>query len=100
MPSATVTAPENRQQFCGEDGLSDGPHVITVKATVSNQQTFWFDYIQYLPSPSMSLAPVSLAIYGWDPQLQYGTGWSPIYLGNMTEQTGSNFSFEFNGDFH
>jgi hypothetical protein len=100
VPSATVSVPENRLLLCEKTGLSDGPHVITVNVTVSNQQTFWFDYVQYLPSPSMSLAQVSLSIDADDSQLQYGTGWSPISPGNVTGQTGSTFSFEFNGDFH
>ena len=68
--------------------------------SVSNQQTFWFDYIQYTPSPSMSLDQVSLSINANDPEIQYGTGWSPIYPGNITGQTGSTLSFEFNGNFH
>lgn len=48
--------------------VSDGPHVITVNVTVSNQQTFWFDYIQYLPSPSLSVVHRHgrLAISVWD----------------------------------
>lgn len=100
VPSANVTAPENRLLFCEKNGLSDGPHVITVDVTVSNEQTFWFDYIQYLPSASMSLNQVSLSIDANDSQIQYGTGWSPIFPGNMTGQTGSTFSFNFNGDFY
>jgi len=99
LPSSNVTVPENMLPLCdsGDGGLSDGPHVITVNVTVSNQQTFWFDYIQYFPSFSVSLAEVSLAIYTDDSQLHYGTGWSPLFPGNMTCQTGSTFSFEFNG---
>ena len=100
VPSSTVRAAENRLLFCEKDGLSDGPHVITVNVTLSNQQTFWFDYIQYLPSPSMSLAKASLSIDADDSQLQYGAGWTAIYPGNMTGQTGSTFGFEFDGDFH
>jgi hypothetical protein len=100
VPSATVGAAENRLLFCEKEGLSDGPHVITVNATVSNQQTFWFDYIQYLPSPSMSLAQASLSIDADDSQLRYGVGWTPNFPGNMTRQTGSTFSFEFDGNFH
>ena len=103
LPSTTLSpsTPENRLLFCEEDGLSNGLHVITMNVTVSNQKTFWFDYIQYLPSPSMSLdQPASFFIEAGDSQFQYGTGWSPKFPGNMTGQFGSTFSFEFNGDFH
>lgn len=63
VPPTTLSpsTPENRLLYCEKDGLSDGPHLITVNATVSNQ-TFWFDYIQYLPSSSASLDQASFFI--------------------------------------
>lgn len=74
VPSTTSTTPENRLLFCEVVGLIDEPHLITVNVTVSNQQTFWFDYIQYLPSASVPLGSAALSIDTSDPQFQYGTG--------------------------
>ena len=96
------SVPNNGVLFCEKDGLSDGTHVITLNATVAHQQTFWFDYIEYVPTSSVSLDQVPLFIYAGDSQFHYGEGWVAALFpgGNLTGQTGSTFSFQFNGDFY
>ena len=43
-------------EFCGTDQFQDGLHLLTAKANVSNQQTFWFDQIQFAPSVTGSIS--------------------------------------------
>lgn len=95
----TLTASENRLLFCEKDGLSVGQHQISVAVTVSNQETFWFDYIQYLPTSSVSLANSALSIDFTDSQIQYGAGWSSNNLGSSTSQNGATLSFQFTGGY-
>jgi len=97
VPVETLTAAENRLLFCRKDGLSVGQHEISVRVTVSNQETFWFDYIQYLPTSSVSLANAALLIDFTNSQIQYGSGWSPNNLGSSTSQNGATLSFQFTG---
>ena len=90
--------PENNWIFCQNTQLKDGPHVLTVKATVSNQQTFWFDQIQYLPSSDVSLSQATLRIDPTDPAIQYSDGWSELNgIAEMTQTTGSTITFVFSG---
>ncbi|KAF8815358.1 hypothetical protein BYT27DRAFT_7249246 [Phlegmacium glaucopus] len=98
---ATVTFPENTWVICNHDSLLDGLHIITVKATVQNQ-TFWFDNIQYVPSATVPLDREVILVENLDPQLQYGQGqWgnSPTALPgmNMTLVSGSTLDFSFIG---
>ena len=93
----TLGAAENRLLFCEKDGLSVGQHQISVAVTVSNQETFWFDYIQYLPTASVSLNNAALSIDFTDSQIQYGSGWSSNNLGSSTSQNAATLSFQFTG---
>ncbi|KAF8969566.1 hypothetical protein BDZ97DRAFT_1653481, partial [Flammula alnicola] len=102
--SIGATAPfqfaENNWVFCEQDALVDGPHVLTVNATVLKAQTFWVDQIQYVPSTSMALDQQAILIDSLDPQLElaYGQGWGALGgTANMTTQTGSLFNFDFTG---
>jgi hypothetical protein len=67
---------ENNWILCGAGPpqLQDGPHLLTVNANVSNQQTFWFDQIQYAPSASVSLNQSLLCIDSTDSAIQYSPG--------------------------
>jgi len=90
---------ENNWVFCEQAVLVDGPHLLTVNATVANKQTFWFDRIQYVPSAGMSLASKAILVDSGDKALQYGTGWGALGgTANSTSRTGSAFSFEFDGE--
>ncbi|KAF8912160.1 hypothetical protein CPB84DRAFT_1761429 [Gymnopilus junonius] len=97
IPSHIYNIVENRLDLCDTDSLSDGTHNITVQATSANQQTFWFDYIQYIPSVTVNLANSDLSIPAADSQINYGPGWEAHSPGQITSQTGSTASFNFTG---
>lgn len=91
-------AQENNWVFCQQDTLVDGPHILTVNATVMKKQTFWFDNIEYVPSASVPLDQEAIVVYNLDPQLHYGPGWGSLGgNANATGATGSTFSFDFIG---
>ncbi|KAF8811571.1 hypothetical protein BYT27DRAFT_6442198 [Phlegmacium glaucopus] len=82
---------ENNWIFCQNNQLQDGPHVLSVRAKVSNQQTFWFDQIQYIPSSN-------LRIDSSDPAIQYSSGWQPLNgIVNFTQIAGSTLTYQFSG---
>jgi hypothetical protein len=69
--SAYSFGSQNNWPLCRAQ-FQDGPHSLTVIANVSNQQTFWFDQIQYAPSASVSLNQQPLLrIDSSDPAIQY-----------------------------
>ncbi|KAF8808416.1 hypothetical protein BYT27DRAFT_7096793 [Phlegmacium glaucopus] len=88
----------NNWIFCQDNQLQDGPHVLTVGAKVANQNTFWFDQIQYLPSANVSLDQSILRIDSTNPELVYDSGWRVwedfVYL---TQVTGASFTYVFTG---
>jgi hypothetical protein len=105
---------QNNWILCGADQVQDGPHLLTVKANVSNQQTFWLDQIQYAPSASVSLNDSILRIDSSDPAIQYSNGWQTSLIAfsgpefNFTSTTangntsstsvnGTGFTYEFSG---
>lgn len=90
---------QNYWQFCGEGGLVDGPHVLTLNATVSRQQTFWFDAIRYTPSPTIPLASKAILVDATDASIKFGDGWGVLRgIVNMTTTTGSSLDFDFYGE--
>ncbi|KAF8811562.1 hypothetical protein BYT27DRAFT_7133907 [Phlegmacium glaucopus] len=89
---------ENNCVFCQNGQLQDGPHVLSVRAKVSNQQTFWFDQILYTPSSNISLDQSLLRIDSSDPAMQYSSGWQPFRdFVNLTQTTGSTLTYDFSG---
>ncbi|PPQ97527.1 hypothetical protein CVT26_006530 [Gymnopilus dilepis] len=89
---------ENNWSFCNKDSLSDGPHVITVNATVTSGHTFWFDSIQYVPSASDNLSQKSVLVDNHDSSLQFGSGWAALGgTANLTSVPNSIFTYEFTG---
>ena len=89
---------ENNWGFCEQDTLVDGPHILTVNATVLKNQTFWIDNIQYVPSASVSLDQKTIVVDNHDTQLQYGQGWQALGgTANMTTVPGSIFLYNFIG---
>lgn len=94
--------PENNWLFCSQNTLIDGPHVLTVNATVLKKQTFWLDYIEYLPSASVPLDGKAILIDNLDPQVEaaFGSGWGALGgTANETGQTNSVFTFNFTGKY-
>ncbi|KAF9524883.1 hypothetical protein CPB83DRAFT_897551 [Crepidotus variabilis] len=67
---------ENNWNFCEDLDVPDGLHTLTVNVTVSQNQTFWFDRIEYIPSQ---------------------TDWKKAGTANMTQTHGASFEFDFNG---
>ncbi|KAF8808393.1 hypothetical protein BYT27DRAFT_7337775 [Phlegmacium glaucopus] len=93
-----ISYAENNWVFCQNGQLQDGPHVLTVKAKVSNQKTFWFDQIQYLPSSNVSLDESIVRINSNDPDIQYSSGWKELNgVVNLTQTTGSTITYVFTG---
>ncbi|KAJ3515507.1 hypothetical protein NLJ89_g1716 [Agrocybe chaxingu] len=96
--TSTFAFAENNWLFCEHNGLVDGPHVLTVNATVNREQTFWFDAIHYVPSPSASLDKAEILLDNRDPALGYGPQWQSLgATANMTTRQGSIFDFDFYG---
>ncbi|KAH9476061.1 hypothetical protein JR316_0011631 [Psilocybe cubensis] len=93
---------ENNLIICEKDRLVDGPHTLTVNATASNGQTFWFDSIRYVPSASVPLINEVIYVNPLDPALQYSNGWAQYFYGtanlvNMTRTFNSSVKFPFIG---
>lgn len=90
--------PENNWLFCHSYALTDGPHTITVNATVAKSQTFWFDRIEYVPSSSVSLANKTITVDSPDPAMQFGNGWNDYAeIGNWTQTQNAVFAINFIG---
>ena len=90
--------PENNWVLCEDSHLPDGPHVLRVQVTVSNQQTFWFDQIQYLPFFDVSLDQSIVRIGSTDQAVQYSSGWQPMAgIANYTQTEGSSLTLDFSG---
>lgn len=89
---------ENNWVFCSQPTLNDGPHTLTINATVREKQTFWLDQIQYTPSKTESLENEYVVVSISDPVLNYGTGWETLGgTANMTRKKGSLLEFDFVG---
>lgn len=76
--------------------------MLTVNATVLKKQTFWLDYIEYLPSASVPLDGKAILIDNLDPQVEaaFGSGWGALGgTANETGQTNSVFTFNFTGKY-
>jgi hypothetical protein len=79
--------PSNNYVFCSTTLPLDGPHVLTVNATVGENPTFWFDRIEYAPSnqdlPQFEQKAVKLSAQ------DTSVGWSqitnePSFMINLT----------------
>jgi len=92
--------PENNWLFCQAGSLPDSLHNITLRATVRNQNTFWFDRIEYSPSSSVNLDSSLITIKASDPAVTYGPGWQDLRgIGNMTLQQGAYATVDFSGEY-
>ena len=82
--------------MCGNIQLQNGPHVLTVKANVSNQQTFWFDQIQCNSASNETL----LRIDSRNSEIQYSSGWQSLLQlisTSYTQITGATLTYQFTG---
>jgi hypothetical protein len=94
---------QNNWPLCGPAQFQDGPHLLTVNATVRSQ-TFWIDQIQYAPSASVSLNQSLLRINATDSAIQYSPidDWQPVNvfplgLTIFTTVNGSTITYQFSG---
>ena len=106
--NSTMGGSQNNWPLC-IGGFQDGPHSLTVNANVSNQETFWFDQLQYAPSASVSLNQSLLRIDSNDPAIQYNpaSGWlqETIFSGfqgndlniSSTQVDGATLKYQFSG---
>ena len=107
---SSLSVSDNNWILCGAGPgqFQDGPHLLTVKANVSNQQTFWFDQIQYAPSASVSLNQSILRIDSSDSAIQYSSGWrlegipinshAPFIVNSsITQTSGDTLTYHFSG---
>ncbi|KAF9557147.1 hypothetical protein CPC08DRAFT_66700 [Agrocybe pediades] len=99
LESILYTNAENLLGICHKEGLDDSPHTITVRVDVSDNHTFWLDYVQYLPFPGAPLDTAALYIDTTDSEILLGLlgNWTKVYPGYITQQSDSSFSFEFYG---
>ncbi|KAF9458804.1 hypothetical protein BDZ94DRAFT_1123479, partial [Collybia nuda] len=89
--------PENNWLLCEQNGLIDGSHEIVVNVNTINH-TFWFDKIQYTPSPSTSLETAVVLVDNHDPGISFDSSWRALGgTANMTQVKGSTASFLFTG---
>ncbi|KAF9526386.1 hypothetical protein CPB83DRAFT_896219 [Crepidotus variabilis] len=94
------TWPENNKNICGPtDSIPDGQHTLTVNATSQTGQTFWFDNIQYIPSPNASRDNALVMLNPTYPEFKYGPAWTDLAGLPMkaTSQAGSKFEYDFEG---
>lgn len=87
---------ENNWLLCSYEGLTDGPHNLTVSVT-SNGHTFWFDYLQYTPSANVPLEDAVILVDYKDPAIRYYSVWVENNVSMMTTTPGSGAVFNFIG---
>ncbi|KAF9563615.1 hypothetical protein CPC08DRAFT_760785 [Agrocybe pediades] len=90
---------ENNWTLCSwsADQVSPGKHTLTVTST-SSGQTLLLDYIQYTPSPGVSVSNSFIRIDDTDSAIQYGSGWQSINgLGRIAANGGSTMTLSFYG---
>ena len=96
--SAPFRYPENNWLFCPETPVQDGHHTLTIQTAVARNQTFWFDRIEYRPSPSLSLENQTIRVPYSDATIQYGNGWGNFGdFAKGTQRNGAVMTFNFYG---
>ncbi|KAF9522929.1 hypothetical protein CPB83DRAFT_863775 [Crepidotus variabilis] len=88
---------ENGLTFCQQPNLPDGPHNLTVEVTSKDSLRFWFDHIQYTPSPNAILEDRAIIYENDDQDLKYSSGWYSANGTTKTNQTGATVELEFHG---
>ena len=89
---------ENNWALCEKRSLDDGPHRLTVDVTSTTGKEFWFDYVRYEPSASVSEDTAYIFVDNHDSAIVYGSGWGPLgTVANMTTRLGSELRFNFTG---
>ena len=90
---------ENSIALCSSEPIPDGTHHVSV-SIVTSGPIFYFDYIYYTPSPSISLEKIVVKIDNNDTDLRFiGQGWDVRYanLWPLTQFKGDQMLFPFYG---
>jgi hypothetical protein len=92
-----AAASMNRLLLCYDQELTDSQHRLSVRTNVSTGHTFWFDYIDYVPSASVPMQSYML-IDNLDSAVTYGPGWKPLLdSASYTTTSGSECRLNFTG---
>jgi hypothetical protein len=97
-PKQLQHSPENNQVLCEREHLNDESHNITVKISTTGRP-FWLDYIQFNPSPSLSLETAVIRVESGDTGVFYDTNWKTTKTGlaRLTQVKDSSARFSFTG---
>jgi hypothetical protein len=87
---------ENNFPFCMTQQLSNGFHVLTLNAN-TNGPTFWFDFIRYIPSASVSTQHVVMSVEIHDSAISYDSSWVLLGSSMSTTTPGAQMNFSFTG---
>lgn len=88
---------QNNVLLCENEHLTDGQHKITINVNATTWG-FWFDYIQYTPSPSLSLETAVVVVDDLDPGIILDSNWEATGYGySMTQVPDSTATFQFTG---
>ncbi|KAJ3511613.1 hypothetical protein NLJ89_g4002 [Agrocybe chaxingu] len=97
--SMAAIVPENNWRFCEWDDLPAGPlHTVIYNVTGgTGGRGFFFDRIDYSPTPGSTRSNHSVIIAASDPRITYSPSWRPLGLNKMTSVHESTMSFDFVG---
>lgn len=94
---------DNSLVACLQERLIDGPHTLRVNVDITtNNQTFYFDRVQYAASPTANLENQTILVQQTDPIIQYDTRWTGEYpsIVRITNENGATARLSFIGNRH
>ncbi|KAF9523737.1 hypothetical protein CPB83DRAFT_732463, partial [Crepidotus variabilis] len=96
--SSTSNRSLNNFQWCFQEGMLETKHILEVYAAVPKNQTFWFDWLVYVPTAGASLESKIVFISKEDPNVNYVSDWRNISgYPKFTTQHGAGVIFQFIG---
>ena len=95
-----VGSSQNAVVLCDSPNVADGEHEVDISVGNSGA-TFYFDYALYTPSTTVSRTNSVVKVANNDPNLNFSSGWDAQYAGSwpLAKDTGSQFTFRFNGEY-
>jgi len=57
-----TSSPRNNFEFCYVNSLVDGHHTLTMQATATDNQIFWLDRIEYVPSQQFTIGSNAIGV--------------------------------------
>ncbi|KAF9533801.1 hypothetical protein CPB83DRAFT_844537 [Crepidotus variabilis] len=96
-PSSFNGNPANNWMMCSQYNLEDRLHTVIIDS-LTTEQAFLFDRIQYLPSSNSTMENQTVYIDNPDPSIIYGPGWEGLGRWfSYTTTKGTALDFEFTG---